>query len=98
MTGHELIKEIEDLGLQDLEIFVNLSYENNSSYVFGIKDISMEASNLVAYINIGKIDEQIQMYKDSDCPKFCKCKEPIAQEPHLGDGGRNWCTKCYGCF
>ena len=31
-----------------------------------------------------------------DCPKICKCKKPEIAEPHLGDGGYDWCNICSG--
>lgn len=35
--------------------------------------------------------------ENTDCPKTCKCKEPIISKRHLGDGGYDWCDECNGC-
>ena len=59
MTGIQLIKLIEDTGIEDKEISINFTYENNSAYVCEIQNVSVECTDINIFIEIGSIDKII---------------------------------------
>lgn len=71
MKGTELIKLIKQTGVEEKEVSINFSYENNGSFVVEIKGVDIECTNENIFINIGKID------------KILENKDSSRQIPHI---------------
>lgn len=81
MTGIELIKKIKETGLENCEISINFTYDNNSAYIAKIKNVNVECTDLNLFIDIGKIDKIIQYF--TMCKSWFTLDKPTVDSEYL---------------